>query len=126
MNYYPTYFITNANLVNGELVLNVNGSPAISEHIHFALRFAPKIAVPSGLTSDTPVVLSINNVNYQMIDKYGETVTFKEGVFEKREISEADKNFHGTIVTWQPSEDFFDHVEVDLKVIRELLMAVGS
>lgn len=49
-----------------------------------------------------------------------ETITFKEGVFEKRKISEADKNFHGTIVTWQPSEEFFDHVEIDLKVIREL------
>ena len=77
-NYYPTYFITGASVVSGNLILTVNGSPSISEHIHFALRFAPKVAIPSGLSLDTPVVLSINGTSYDFKDKYAEPITFKE------------------------------------------------
>ena len=75
-NYYPTYFITGASVVNDTLVLSVNGSPAISEHIHFALRFAPRVAIPSGLSLDTPVKLAISGTNYQLLDKYAEQVVF--------------------------------------------------
>ena len=77
-NYYPTYFITGASLTGGNLVLTVNGSPAMSEHVHFALRFAPKISIPSGLAADTPVVLSIGGVNYAIKDKYAEDVVYSE------------------------------------------------
>lgn len=77
-NYYPTYFITGAALSGGNLVLTVNGSPAMSEHIHFALRFAPRVAVPSGVASSTPIVLSIGGVNYEAKDKYAEQVVFSE------------------------------------------------
>lgn len=77
-NYYPTYFITGASLVDNQLVLTVNGAPSMSEHIHFALRFAPRIAIPSGIAANTPVVLSIGGTNYSIKDKYAEDVTFSE------------------------------------------------
>ena len=77
-NYYPTFFITSATLSNGVLSLSVSGSPSISEHIHFALRFAPRVAIPSGVASSTPVKLVINGTTYSILDKYGEAVTFAE------------------------------------------------
>ena len=77
-NYYPTYFVTGATLTNGNLVLTVSGTPAISEHVHFALRFAPRVAIPSGVAANTPVVLSIGGVNYAIKDKYAEDVVYSE------------------------------------------------
>ena len=77
-NYYPTYFITGSSFSSGTLSLTVNGSPSMSEHIHFALRFAPRVAIPSGVASDTPVALVIGGVSYAFKDKYGEPVTFAE------------------------------------------------
>ena len=77
-NYYPTYFITAASLTGGVLVLTVNGNPSMSEHIHFALRFAPRVAIPSGVGSSIPVSLSINGTNYVIKDKYAEQVVFSE------------------------------------------------
>ena len=77
-NYYPTYFITGASLVDGNLVLTVNGTPAMSEHVHFALRFAPRVSIPSGLAANTPVVLSIGGTNYALKDKYAEDVVYSE------------------------------------------------
>ena len=52
-----------------------------------------------------------------------ETVWFKEGVFEKRETGDwKDANKpSGTLVKWQPSEEFFTHPEVDVNVINNLL-----
>lgn len=51
-----------------------------------------------------------------------EHIWFKEGVFEKRDIGNwTNKNKpSGTLVQWQPSEDFFTHPEVDLTVIKKL------
>ena len=50
-----------------------------------------------------------------------EHVSFKEGIFENRTV---DKVSHstpsGTIVIWQPSEEFFTHTEVELKKIEDL------
>ena len=77
-NYYPTYFITGASLVDGQLVLTVNGTPAFSEHVHFALRFAPRVAIPSGVAANTPVVLSIGGETYEIKDKYAEDVIYSE------------------------------------------------
>jgi len=77
-NYYPTYFITGASLSGGVLSLSVNGSPSMSEHIHFALRFAPRVAIPSGIASDTPVKIVIGTTTYDFNDKYGEPVTYSE------------------------------------------------
>lgn len=58
-----------------------------------------------------------------------EQITFKEGVFEKRELFKlgseeakfsAPMGTTGTTVWWHPSEKFFTHPEVDLNKVKEL------
>lgn len=56
-----------------------------------------------------------------------ETVSFKEGVFYHRALgnwSNKEKP-SGTIVQWQPSEEFFNHAEVDLGVIKKLFKVIS-
>lgn len=52
-----------------------------------------------------------------------EQVTFKEGVFESRDVGEWKNNSYpsGTRVLWKPSEEFFTNPEVDLNVIENLI-----
>lgn len=49
-----------------------------------------------------------------------EQVSFKEGVFDKRELASDVGKDSGTCVSWCPSEKFFTHPEVDLKKIRDM------
>ena len=58
-------------------------------------------------------------------EKY-ELVSFKEGVFENRDVGKWENNAYpsGTIVAWNPSEEFFMNPEVDLKVIDNLLNVI--
>lgn len=50
-----------------------------------------------------------------------EEVSFEEGVFKNRKTGKVKNDKEsGTIVTWQASEEFFTHPEVDLKVINNL------
>lgn len=52
-----------------------------------------------------------------------EFITFKEGVFEKRTSGKGTKG-SGTEVTWQPSEDFFTHTEVEIDKIKDLFKTI--
>lgn len=56
-----------------------------------------------------------------------EHVWFKEGEFVKRDIGKWDNKSKpsGTLVQWQPSEEFFNHVEVDLNVIKKLFKVLA-
>ncbi len=78
MNYYPVYYITLATLSEGKLVLKVNGIPTITDKSQYVLRFAPNVAVPSGLTADTPVVLEIDGTQYAMYDKFADVLLASE------------------------------------------------
>lgn len=51
-----------------------------------------------------------------------EHVWFKEGIFQKRDIGKWDNTNKpsGTLVQWQPSEEFFTNPEVDLAAITKL------
>ena len=54
-----------------------------------------------------------------------EQISFKEGVFDSRQIKENLPNdLHGTIVVWQPSEEFFTHTEVELNKIKDLFETI--
>ena len=55
-----------------------------------------------------------------------ETVSFQEGEFAQRNVGEWTdvSKPSGTLVTWKPSEEFFNNPEVDLNVIRELLKVI--
>lgn len=59
-------------------------------------------------------------------DGESEHLWFTEGQFSKREIGKwNDKNNpHGTKVIWQPSEEFFNHTEIEEKKALELIQSV--
>ncbi len=57
-------------------------------------------------------------------DKKFERILFKEGVFEKRETGNLSEKTSGTIVKWQPSEEFFTHTEVEISKVKELLKTI--
>lgn len=57
-------------------------------------------------------------------DGIEEVITFKEGVFEKREINKIDKSLHGTAVKWQASEEFFTYPEVEMNKIKKLCYTI--
>ena len=55
-----------------------------------------------------------------------EAISFNEGVFEGRAKKKvADKSSSGTLVTWQPSEEFFTHTEVEINKIRNLFKTIS-
>lgn len=56
-----------------------------------------------------------------------EHIWFKEGVFDKRDTGAWDnKNSpSGTLVQWQPNEEFFTHPEVDMPVIANLFKVIA-
>ena len=53
-----------------------------------------------------------------------EEIKFVEGVFNKRQIGKCKDKKSGTIVTWQPSEEFFTHTEVELNKIKDLFETI--
>ena len=54
-----------------------------------------------------------------------EHIHFNEGVFEKRTIAKSDLP-SGTIVEWQPSEEFFTHPEVDVNELKTLFKTISA
>lgn len=56
-----------------------------------------------------------------------EHIWFKEGVFDKRDTGTWDNKSKpsGTLVQWQPSEEFFTHAEVDMPVIINLFKVIA-
>ena len=77
-----------------------------------------------GIGSKITTFLSHWLVVVTVRDGLQESVEFKEGIFENREVSKVDKTLHGTKVTWQPSEEFFTHTEVESKKIHDLLKTI--
>ena len=53
-----------------------------------------------------------------------ESIWFKEGVFEKRECGDTILK-NGTTVSWQPSEDFFTHTEIESNKIHTLFKTIS-
>ena len=51
-----------------------------------------------------------------------EEVYFKEGVFSNRTCGAGGVS--GTLVEWQPSEEFFTHTEVELNKVQDLLETI--
>jgi len=54
-----------------------------------------------------------------------EQIKFKEGVFENRETGPAAAMKTGTIVEWQPSEEFFTHTTVEINKVKELFKTIA-
>lgn len=49
-----------------------------------------------------------------------EHIWFEEGVFSKRELGVCDPDVSGTWVKFQPSEEFFDHPEPNIKELKRM------
>lgn len=52
-----------------------------------------------------------------------ELIKFQEGVFSERKVGKNPGT--GTIVTWQPSEEFFTHTEVEINKVKELCQTLA-
>ena len=81
-----------------------------------------------GIGSKITTYLSHNLVVATYRDGQYEQVTFKEGVFEKRETGKITSGMQksGTEVFWNPSEEFFTHPEVDVKELKTLFKTVSA
>ena len=58
-------------------------------------------------------------------DNKFEEIYFKEGIFEKRLLGDT-KEFSGTYVEWQPSEEFFTHPEVNVNELKTLFKTIAA
>lgn len=54
-----------------------------------------------------------------------EDIMFKEGVFKERSVGKCDEDKYGTEVTWQPSEEFFTHTEIEIEKIKSLFKTIS-
>ena len=57
-------------------------------------------------------------------DGQSETIEFKEGVFHSRKSNTSSPNSSGTIVKWQPSEEFFTHTKIEINKIQDLFQTI--
>ena len=57
-------------------------------------------------------------------DGDGEFIHFVEGEFNKRESQHGSLNENGTIVSWQPSEEFFENTEVEINKVKNLFKTI--
>ena len=57
-------------------------------------------------------------------DEQYETIKFTEGVFTSRETGSAKEAKSGTMVQWQPSEEFFTNTKVELAKIKDLFNVI--
>ena len=82
----------------------------------------------NGIGSKLCVYLSHSAEVLSWRDGSYEHIWFKEGVFSKRDIGKWDNlaKPSGTLVRWNPSEEFFNNAEVDLNAIDKLLKVIVS
>ena len=57
-------------------------------------------------------------------DKMEEDLWFKEGVLESRKVSKTTKQ-DGTLVVWQPSEEFFTNIQVEIGKVQSLFKTIS-
>ena len=57
-------------------------------------------------------------------DKMEEELWFKEGVLESRKVSKTTKQ-DGTLVVWQPSEEFFTNIQVEIGKVQSLFKTIS-
>jgi DNA gyrase subunit B len=57
-------------------------------------------------------------------DNMYEHLWFKEGVFDKREVGVWKNGTTGTLVQWQPSEEFFKNTTVEIEKVKSLFKTI--
>ena len=53
-----------------------------------------------------------------------ESIKFIEGVFDSRATGDTEKDNHGTVVMWKPSEEFFTNTIVEIDKIKDLFKTI--
>lgn len=59
-------------------------------------------------------------------DNQYEHIWFKEGEFSKRDSGKWNNKTTGTLVQWQPSEEFFTHTEVEIDKVKDLCKTITA
>ena len=77
-----------------------------------------------GIGSKLPTFLSHNLTVTSYRDGEYETIEFIEGVFDRREVGKT-KEESGIYVAWQPSEEFFTHINVELNKVKDYLKTLS-
>jgi DNA gyrase subunit B len=55
-----------------------------------------------------------------------ETITYKDGLFESREITEERKDVHGTMISYKPDPQFFQHQEANFEDLRKMFTDISA
>ena len=58
-------------------------------------------------------------------DGLSETIHFKDGLFESRQVEETPYKRNGTTVSWQPDSQFFTHSEVEIEKVKNLFKTIS-
>lgn len=58
-------------------------------------------------------------------DGLSETIHFKDGLFESRQVEETPYKRNGTTVSWQPDRQFFTHSEVEIEKVKNLFKTIS-
>ena len=53
-----------------------------------------------------------------------ESIKFIEGVFDSRATGDSEKDNHGTVVMWKPSEEFFTNTIVEIDKVKDLFKTI--
>lgn len=117
-------FIPNARREDGKTVLEASFSVLNTSGKYSEDGVYSGVALGlNGIGSKLPIYLSHRSEVLSWRDGRYEHVWFEEGVFSKRDVGEwNNKNKpSGTLVQWQPSEEFFTDSHVDIKAVKKLL-----
>lgn len=55
-----------------------------------------------------------------------ETITYKDGLFESRQITDEKKDIHGTTISYQPDPQFFQHQEANFDELRKMFTDIAA
>lgn len=58
-------------------------------------------------------------------DGLSETIHFKDGLFESRQVEKTPYKRNGTTVSWQPDGQFFTHSEVEIEKVKNLFRTIS-
>lgn len=58
-------------------------------------------------------------------DGLSETIHFKDGLFESRQVEKTPYKRNGTTVSWKPDGQFFTHSEVEIEKVKNLFRTIS-